>query len=446
MIYTMRHYLAVVITILAIGASCVLLASPALADQLDDSTEQPYAVAGHSMIQGLGKGYSGNLNEVSIEGSGADLMWFYLFYSTNDAPPYSGFTQIVTTGNNILVNGVTADSQGYRAGENAWGFNVNRSDGNNFYLWQDSAPGKVITWVFDNVTTNPDLYYWILLSPQSTITSLYKFYGSPLTDLNTSRLLLDYFYHGTETQTTQALWSFTNLVGGYNYEISPWATLDYPTASSTISDFEDWTVSYNLEEAPTGQYLKIKYGETPSTQYFDYYLGLPTATGTVDVFKQNQLSFGDYNAYVNLYSATGTLLTSSDYVYFSIVYSTSTGGAPPPEPPPTVDCEGNALCEIGNWIATSLSNLFSYWFNPSSASLNQFGTLNTSISGKVPFGYFGLLSSAFSNLSASGTPIATTTDLSDLHDIISPIDYVLGALMFFLFGFWLVRRISKMEL
>lgn len=120
----------------------------------------------------------------------------------------------------------------------------------------------------------------------------------------------------------------------------------------------------------------------------------------------------------------------------------------PTPPPPPEDCSlAETITEqAACWITQKLSAVMTYLFTPSNASLNVFRTLWDPIKTKAPIGYITPVIAAFNSLSYGGTPAFTLSSMSSLSSVLTPLDTFLGVALWLFIGFWLLRRIAKMEL
>jgi hypothetical protein len=260
-----------------------------------------------------------------------------------------------------------------------------------------------------------------------------------------------------------------------NYFYNPQAVgLAYPSNGATIPDFQNWVATTtNLFEGT----LSVKYGF--SSSFLDHTDSINLANPAYLVSEVNSFplyipktnSLLGYAPAINpttwfaqlvntITTASGTTEITSPIISFNVDYtatSTYSGAGSynpfsffttdfPTSTIPVVSCgDTDYICKLENWFVTNLQTIFAATFEPSPASMQQFGNLGI-IKDKIPFGYLPLLAGAFNNLTASGTPIATTTDLSGLSDMISPVDYALSVLMFLMIGLWILHKTSIMEL
>lgn len=253
--------------------------------------------------------------------------------------------------------------------------------------------------------------------------------------------------------------SMPGVTGGNSFLPPSSISIDSPTDYSTSTDFSDWTISYS-NSTTTNRVIIYLYdytahdaGITPYTWSSSYpYTALPpTYTGTLTLPKDFSLSQGQYAAQAFLYAYPGmpfaTSATSSLVHFYITATGTPGSGGTPPEAPPIVSCGGTDwVCQMENWFTINIETILAHLFEPASYPGNQFAALGETIKTKAPWGYIPILVDVFNGLGSSGTSSATIMDLSALSSITEPIDVMLSALVFFLFGWFVVHRISRTEL
>jgi hypothetical protein len=192
-------------------------------------------------------------------------------------------------------------------------------------------------------------------------------------------------------------------------------------------------------------------GTSPALQYSITNPPGWTSTGgldTIQILKRELLPIGNYYArvFVKDLSFPYDWLASSSEVNFNIV-SSLPGAPPPPPPPPVVTCgDLDFVCQFQQWFSTQLQTILSYIFVPSTSSVSQWATLWDPIKTKVPIGYVTSLVTAFGSLSDSGTPTFMLASMAALTSLRTPLDTVIGVILWIFIAFWLLRRVAKMEL
>jgi hypothetical protein len=95
---------------------------------------------------------------------------------------------------------------------------------------------------------------------------------------------------------------------------------------------------------------------------------------------------------------------------------------------------------IGNYFR----DLFIWLFRPQQSSLEQFTTLQTTMESKAPFAYFVTIKNALSGLSGSSTPafsLAGSTAVT--NSFFNPLKIGLTWILWIVFAFWVIRKISN---
>jgi len=110
-------------------------------------------------------------------------------------------------------------------------------------------------------------------------------------------------------------------------------------------------------------------------------------------------------------------------------------------PPPATASTTNADFGIfGNYIRDVLLWLF----KPSTASVEIFSGLKTTLETKAPFAYFVSVKNSLSGFSTTTAPnfvLASSTGIT--NSIFTPLKTGLTWLLWIIFGFWLIRKISN---
>lgn len=102
-------------------------------------------------------------------------------------------------------------------------------------------------------------------------------------------------------------------------------------------------------------------------------------------------------------------------------------------------------CDDLGTIAGALCRVITYLFFPSQASLNQFSQLKDLIANKPPFGYYTSIKNSLNTLSSTTTPaFALTTEINNIA-IFGTLKIGLIWILWFFFGFWVIKRISRFD-
>jgi len=121
---------------------------------------------------------------------------------------------------------------------------------------------------------------------------------------------------------------------------------------------------------------------------------------------------------------------------------------PLPPPPPAeealplvrVCADLDVICHLHNWVVTTISAIGRFLFVPSPSSLERFAGLWPMVADRVPIGYWSLVRDSFAGF-GTGTP-AFTLPTVPLFDVLRS---AFGLILWVGFGFWLIRRISIMQ-
>ena len=170
----------------------------------------------------------------------------------------------------------------------------------------------------------------------------------------------------------------------------------------------------------------------------------------ISIPKTIPLPEGNYKAraYLDDFTAS-TTIAESDFIHFSVVYSTSTSPAtdyPNSQTPASQAVSQSGVgsfspnCNEGNAVVNGLCTVLAYLLMPKESDLTQFQGLFTGIENKPPFGYFTSSEEAIASL-ATSTPAASLGALSLLSIFFSPLRIGFTLLIFFLAGLWLFNRL-----
>lgn len=229
--------------------------------------------------------------------------------------------------------------------------------------------------------------------------------------------------------------------------LTPEVILNSPTDTSTLPDFQTFGGTATALEGPMLSYtIKVGYGRDTGTNLADYdfsdddlWFGGEGTAWTVS--KLRGLDTGLWYARAYIYDQEGTLLDNSDEISFTITLADLGSGASDYDPPPEVDCgPTDFICQIGNWFSNIIPSIGRYLFVPSQTVLNKYQDIWPSVEQKVPIGYFPLISNAIEDIT-EGEGAYSLPEI----DFFSTIRTAVGVLIWVLFGFWLIKRISIMQ-
>jgi hypothetical protein len=239
-----------------------------------------------------------------------------------------------------------------------------------------------------------------------------------------------------------------------------------PSDASSIADFGlgsgsiinrdlGWVVNAT---APSSSYdIKVFYGNSSgvsNTSYLYYDSNSSSFNGgtssTVVVAKSYLLSLGDWYAKAYLFDISGSvpqIVASSSEIHFSIIGPQQPSGAGEYTPPPTIECGGtDYVCQIENWFVNTIGSIAQFLLVPNANVLQQWSFLWDAIKQKAPIGYLSIIVNDVNNLSSSGDPSFSISELSEMSDVIGPIDILLTAIIYLFLAFWIIKRISRLEL
>jgi hypothetical protein len=113
------------------------------------------------------------------------------------------------------------------------------------------------------------------------------------------------------------------------------------------------------------------------------------------------------------------------------------------EAPPIIDpgATDDDFGFLGNLIRDALIFLFI----PGEEFLSRFSDLFALVSSKPPIGFITASISAFDALE-EGTPVETLEGTSTLSAYFDPIKVVVGAILFLLFGIYLIKRVGTINI
>jgi hypothetical protein len=230
--------------------------------------------------------------------------------------------------------------------------------------------------------------------------------------------------------------------------VNPIINITTPSDSGSLDDFPSFEGLATALEGPMLYYhVRIGYGRDTGSILtdYDYSEYLDVWGGGSDqpysVPKTRGLDLGIWYSRAFLYDQEDTLIATSGEISFDITLPDLGSGASDYDPPPTVECgPTDFVCQIGNWFSNIIPSIGRYLFIPSQEVLNRYQDIWPSIQEKVPIGYFPLISEAIKNITEGEGSYA----LPDIA-FFSSIRTGVGVLIWVLFGFWLIKRISIMQ-
>lgn len=104
-----------------------------------------------------------------------------------------------------------------------------------------------------------------------------------------------------------------------------------------------------------------------------------------------------------------------------------------------------STCSISN-ITGCFQNAMIFLFKPSQNAYQPFIDLKEDIQYKPPFGYFFAVKEVFDDFNATTTP-AYTWEIQEVlwSEMLAPVKAGFGMILWLLFGFWVIRTLSKLQ-
>ena len=256
-------------------------------------------------------------------------------------------------------------------------------------------------------------------------------------------------------------------------------TINFPLSGGTTPDFSNWVIS--TEALPGQGSITINYGISSSTLNYSDTLSSYSPfinTNPIAITKTNSLFFPPLSIPVEWFAqatyVSGTTTIQSAIVPFFINPNdsnpTSTATDTILASPFNGQGSGNGFtvaatstdCVIvpSFWSDPASNNIalienaicggFTYLFLPSISQQtdlgNNFKSLGDQIKNKPPFGYFESAYQAFNNFQNNGTSsLINTSTSSQFSTIFTPLDEAISALLWILFGFWVVRTFRHLD-
>lgn len=266
-----------------------------------------------------------------------------------------------------------------------------------------------------------------------------KIYGGPTTgDSN-------YFVGFPFAQDSTVKEGYININAVPAYYSTDFTTFSPANASSTgqsVSFVQNYT--NNSTSSPYGIIgIQAWWASQNFNQIFNSTSTISTGAGSFSVatalVNNQNINWRGY-----MYSTTTDSYFYSDMHYFTV------GADPWPSMIGTTTSAiytlATSTCGITN-ISGCFQNAIVWAFYPSQGSLDQFIGLKDEVIRKPPFGYFALISSAFNGLSDTGTPLfslATSPDV--MTSIFNPLKNGIAFAMWILFGVWLIKTFSHLNI
>lgn len=232
-------------------------------------------------------------------------------------------------------------------------------------------------------------------------------------------------------------------------------SISRPVDSSTIADFDDWLLNYQYfgGDASSTNVVDLVFlvaaAATSSENAVGYYqdwssvLDLPdnsTMTRVLSIPKANVLfSNHQWWAWAKLYY-WGDPEPLAESAEISFYVSTSTRAWP--YPGTTTEETLGFLCGAYTFPVNQMCNAAEWLIVPQRSDLDVFNSVRDEFALKAPIGYFTAAKDIINTLK-SGTP---TIEIAVLSVIMDPLIAGLIWVLWFLFLFWLFRRISNLDI
>jgi len=235
--------------------------------------------------------------------------------------------------------------------------------------------------------------------------------------------------------------------------------ITYPENESTpFYDFSNWIVEFTTATSTTATstdyYIKEVYVGSTTSTIENLSGGASFGESPLDV--PNNLIFNpNYTYYAQarlIYYVTPNfnLVATSSIISFTPSSETETGIGeglyPMPISTSTIEFWSITCDPESGFFQNSLCNLARFLFVPTQLSVTNLINLKDDIADKPPFGYFGLIKDALSDLSATGTPAFTLVGVEALEiDFLDKIKDAIKIILYLVFGFWLLRRVINFD-
>lgn len=226
-----------------------------------------------------------------------------------------------------------------------------------------------------------------------------------------------------------------------------------PENATTTSDFGWWEIDYGFgggilpgEGAPDTGIIEIKYGiSTSSLTYSDSQNVFAWLNSSALIPKGTALNIPDtYYAQAYLYTSSSVQVATSSMISFDIEAEGGDFGLP--DSTSTIS-EALITCDPNSgFFASSICKVLVWVFVPTPGVINNFINLKDIIEVKPPFGYFGAMKEAFSDIELASSSISLA-DLTPLEeDFFGPVKTALVLILWISFGFWIFHRFRKIEI
>lgn len=236
------------------------------------------------------------------------------------------------------------------------------------------------------------------------------------------------------TKGTQDTLNFTSPIGNYSQSYIPVFTAQYGYSASSTWNYIDVEVSQHSSTATSS---------IISTQHISGHIQDTSIGSHILSFGDTELTGGCYTYRGRFMTQIGGLPPTPAYINYSQYSENSawqfclgTGNSltlPTGEQCDDYGLVGGALCRVALWL-----------FIPKPSTLQKFADLKDILLQKFPFGYFTSIKEKIATLNSTTTPVfnlGTTTPLTAY--IFGPFKLGLAWLLWIIFAFWLIRKISN---
>ena len=257
-----------------------------------------------------------------------------------------------------------------------------------------------------------------------------------------------YFRYFSDTGQTL----FSTYENDPDFVLAPGISFITPANGSTLQDFgNEWIFAgYNMIEPSSREYyaqVNFYNNAAPGVIYINAGV-VDIASDTFSISKTYSLGVGDYTANAWIIGTSTPDILASATSTFTIVASTTALTAP--------DCNFTSSSFLGDPVGNIKQGICAamLWaFLPDAgqqAALNtHFNQLTGKISTKPPFGYFNSVKSAFDSFTTTSTASSSLLDASGtavFSNTFEPLDVGLAAILWFLFGWYIIHRLKTIEL
>lgn len=228
----------------------------------------------------------------------------------------------------------------------------------------------------------------------------------------------------------------------------------YPVNGSTYqNDFYSWAVNLTPVSS-VGYNVWLDYGTTTSFGTSDVgsfvFFNNTTATTTI---KKSEILLPNTAYYVRARlqeALTGTNVATSSTINFqmgsNVVYGQFAFSSYDSIATTTYSTSTRMViltCDSGDYFC----NIMAWFLNPKTDFTYVMSDISDLIKKKPPIGYFTLINSLLTNtIAATSTAAYSLADLSGLTTIWTPLNVILTAMLWLLFGFWVIKKISSLNL